>query len=752
MRNTQFRCTPAVEALEDRCLLSAGLDANQAYVQSLYQADLGRSGSSAELTYWSSVLQTQGLAAVANGIDHSGEARAFLVKGLYEQLLGRDPAPGEAQGFVTALQNGQASEEQIAGLMLASGEFYQDAPAVAGSPHDAASDALFVRALYEELLNRAPSSAEISHYTSLLPTAGRQAVAMQFLNSTEFRTDMVQAFYGTDSQFGVLGRTIAPSTAEVNSWVNTPLTLGQIHTALEASPEKFGLGSHGYDINQQFVQGLYQDALGRTGSAGELTYWEQLELTNGTVAVVHNINNSSEAQSHLVASWYSTYLGRNPQPGEDQAFVNELQAGVAPERVLAQIVSSNEFFTHAPQLISINSGTPSNQTYVTALFREFLQRTPSPAELQNYALRVVPAVGPEQAAEAILFSSEYRGDVVRAFYSTLLQRPTAPSDAEVNGWTGSGMSLWWICDAIESTNEFAAAQPHFVTLGDSLTDAYTADTTGLRSSRGDESWVQQLQALRSSTLTIANLAVSGATTTTLLQQTHTSSSQGQPQAAAALIHSGQAQYAVLIIGANDIGAYLNQVIANVSQGKAVPDFGPTLQTIMANLTQALTTLQAAGNVRIILGTIPDISQTPYLQQQFAGNADLTKLVAGVTSATNQQIKLLAAAHNLPVVDLQALGAAVATSLTLGGHAVQALYAPDAFHPATPPQALLANAVLAAAHDAYGVRVAGLELSDQEILGEVGIHASGGPTYFSVQSYVSANTTGSPEPLAALGVA
>jgi hypothetical protein len=226
--------------LEDRCLLSAGLDANQSYIQALYQDDLGRTPSTAELSYWVPVLVTQGMQAAVNGIENSTEARTRVVDNLYLNFLGRNPHPFEEQYLAGSLGTG-ASVEGVAAAILGSTEFYNHSAQAVGSA--SASDTTFVQALFQDLLLRTPSSNEVNSFTSaLLPAHGRQGVGQLVLSSPEYRTDTVRSYYGSDPLTGVLHRPGAPTGAEVSFWVYSSLSLGNIHAGFEGSYEKFLLG------------------------------------------------------------------------------------------------------------------------------------------------------------------------------------------------------------------------------------------------------------------------------------------------------------------------------------------------------------------------------------------------------------------------------------------------------------------------------------------------------------------------------
>jgi hypothetical protein len=73
----------------------------------------------------------------------------------------------------------------------------------------------------------------------------------------------------------------------------------------------------------------------------------------------------------LVTYWYQTYLGRAPDPGA-ATWINDLNAGLPPDQVLASILGSDEFYARAGS---------NPQGYITMLYEDILKRPPTPSEL-----------------------------------------------------------------------------------------------------------------------------------------------------------------------------------------------------------------------------------------------------------------------------------------------------------------------------------------------------------------------------------
>jgi hypothetical protein len=200
--------------------------ADEVFIQSLYVDRLGRMGLQSELDGWKSVLASQGNLAVVKGIEESLESRDGIVRSLYEKFLGRTPQNGEENPWVQSLMHG-ASQEQVTAGILASAEFQRDAEFQGGT---LSPDRSYVTSLYQMLLNRAPSTAEVTGWVNAMQSAGRSAVVLGFMGSGEFRTNMVMTFYT-----GLLHRN--GEAAGVSAWVASGMTASQVREGFASSGE-----------------------------------------------------------------------------------------------------------------------------------------------------------------------------------------------------------------------------------------------------------------------------------------------------------------------------------------------------------------------------------------------------------------------------------------------------------------------------------------------------------------------------------
>jgi hypothetical protein len=209
------------------------LDPDRKYVRALYQQILGRPGNVGEWNFWTPFLsELDGRRLVATGIEKSQEARTHTVANFYLTYLGRLPGIGEGQVWVNALLAG-ATEEQVLSLILASPEYGQRTPQIAGVAGPA-TDTTFIQALYVQLLGRQAGPGEISNWLGLLPLLQRNGVAYAILTSVEYRRLQVVGFYTN-----LLGRPTPPAQSEVDGWVFSGLDLLNIRIGFESSLEYF---------------------------------------------------------------------------------------------------------------------------------------------------------------------------------------------------------------------------------------------------------------------------------------------------------------------------------------------------------------------------------------------------------------------------------------------------------------------------------------------------------------------------------
>jgi hypothetical protein len=199
------------------------LDDAHAFVQTLYNNLLGRTGTRSELDGWVSLLNRQGRTAVVEGILYSGESLGRIVDQLYLRFLGRNSDAAGRAGWISFLQHG-GTEEQVETLFLTSPEYVSHI------------NVDYVQSLYINILGRPGSPDELAAWNNNIQNVGGLAgVANAFVRSPENRLNTLRSDFQT-----FLHRT--PTDTELMPLVNSPLSLLALEDTVLSSPEFFANG------------------------------------------------------------------------------------------------------------------------------------------------------------------------------------------------------------------------------------------------------------------------------------------------------------------------------------------------------------------------------------------------------------------------------------------------------------------------------------------------------------------------------
>ncbi len=197
----------------------------------------------------------------------AAEGKANLVRGYYLRFLGRAPEAAGMQAWLEAFARGAQPEDVLAGV-LGSEEYFA---------RQGGDLAAFVRSMYTDLLGRVPAEAEVAGWVRVLGATPRAVVVRGFAGSDEFRTNLIQSWYGH-----YLGR--AADASGLQAWLarmRAGATQDQVQAALLASAEyrevagrAFGLSDG--DGSAAYVRSLYGKVLGRVASEAEVAAWLQV--------------------------------------------------------------------------------------------------------------------------------------------------------------------------------------------------------------------------------------------------------------------------------------------------------------------------------------------------------------------------------------------------------------------------------------------------------------------------------------------
>jgi len=187
---------------------TAYANSNTAYVYNVFRSLLNRDPSTAEVSYHVNALNSgYNRIDYATSIYNREEQLAYQVDQIYRTFLKR---PADAAGltfWADQLRRGLSPEWMI-GLLVSANEYQSSR----------LSNASYIKGLYNDLLCREPTSADIAFWSNVL-SGGRSRfdLAFQFASSPEAYTRAVK-----DVFVQYLHREATP--ADVNHWVNLLVT------------------------------------------------------------------------------------------------------------------------------------------------------------------------------------------------------------------------------------------------------------------------------------------------------------------------------------------------------------------------------------------------------------------------------------------------------------------------------------------------------------------------------------------------
>ncbi len=201
-----------------------------------------------------------GLGEVSNALTHSPEAYQLFITSAYQKYLGRSPDTTGLAFWVNQMQNG-LTDEQIEASFLGAPEYIQD---------HGGTYAGWVTGMYQNLLGRAPTTAEVSYWVGQL-SAGKStsSVALGFAASAEREGQRVAADYTT-----YLGRTATSS--EINYWVGqfeAGFTNEDLVANFVGSTEYYLNTAKGKGSPTSWLTSAYSDVLHRAPTPDEASSW-----------------------------------------------------------------------------------------------------------------------------------------------------------------------------------------------------------------------------------------------------------------------------------------------------------------------------------------------------------------------------------------------------------------------------------------------------------------------------------------------
>lgn len=210
-------------------------------------------------------------------------------------------------------------------------------PWMAAAP--SGSDAAFLAAVYEDVLDRPIEAAGQSFWLNVLSNgASREQVSLWIVSSAESRADLIKAFYSN-----LLHRNAdSQAVAYFLQLFDQGLTASDIKSMFYGSDEYFQLNG---DTNSGFVDALFRDELSRAaGSQDQAYYGQLLAAGQSRTNIASLVADSAEAEHDQVNGYYLAYLGRPADAAGLAYWTSVLEQTHHDSLVQAGLLGSEEYY------------------------------------------------------------------------------------------------------------------------------------------------------------------------------------------------------------------------------------------------------------------------------------------------------------------------------------------------------------------------------------------------------------------------
>jgi len=210
----------------------------------------------------------------------------------------------------------------------------------AGQAAKAATDAGFVNNVFRTLLIRPATAAEITHYTLLMSHGTtRFRVIGDIQRLSGHRAQQARRAYTT---FLLRQPTIAERNIAAH-FLTAGGTVEHLNANIIGSKEYFV--NRGLGTNAGFLDVLFHDVVNRAPTAGELSMGlDMLSHHVSRTMIARNLLNTTEAYEFEVSEYFHKCIHRAGTPAEIADQVALLVGGAREEVVIANIMSTDEFY------------------------------------------------------------------------------------------------------------------------------------------------------------------------------------------------------------------------------------------------------------------------------------------------------------------------------------------------------------------------------------------------------------------------
>ncbi|HEV3345004.1 MAG TPA: DUF4214 domain-containing protein [Pirellulales bacterium] len=211
-----------------------------------------------------------------------------------------------------------------------------------------------------------------------------------------------------------------------------------------------------YSHGGSLVAKMYQQMLGRAASSSDIGYWAPSVDSNplNIASVDQGVYNSAEYENPKVTSWFNGFLGRGPSGSDLSYWEGQWVSYESPEQVIIAVASTQESFNYAQTQYHYGD---QNENWVSLIYPVILNRSADSGALSYFTGQLDGnSMTRAQVVQALVYSNEYRDDVIQSFFQTLLMRSASQSD--INYYQGlmanNGYTQLHIQQSIPSVAEY----------------------------------------------------------------------------------------------------------------------------------------------------------------------------------------------------------------------------------------------------------------------------------------------------------
>ena len=247
---------------------------------------------------------------------------------------------------------------------------------------------------------------------------------------------------GRDSiEINGVGQNAWASTGLVQSWDHTiqhnateairlksAITLNAIAAMnFEAQPISADPGV----ANRHYIESACQMILNRPATARELNRWGAMLDKNAItrLQLANKLTNTDEARLLRVNAWYLNYFGRPATRQESGQALRRIHSGQSETRILAGILSSQEFFKRTQMLVETGF---SRDRFITSLYKLAIDPSGTPATaLHQFLSRTYQTRGRTAVILNVLQSAPVAQNQAEALSILINQAPATRQNVQV---------------------------------------------------------------------------------------------------------------------------------------------------------------------------------------------------------------------------------------------------------------------------------------------------------------------------------